>query len=255
MGSLGGLLNGYLVARVKLPALVVTLGTYAFYRGLAYGLLGDQAATNYPAAFKYLGQGKIPGTLIPFSVALFILLAIIFGLVLHRTTFGRYLFVIGNNQEAAVFSGVPVGRIKMIIFTLSGLLSALAGLILAARFGSTRPDIGTGLELTVITVAVLGGVDINGGVGTMLGAVLSLILIGLMRFGMGLLNIQGQVQGIAVGLLLIFSILLPNIARQVSGRNRRYSRQTVVNVLGVILLLALFLYFFFWSRGPIIAGI
>src|ERR1041384_157413 len=220
LGALGGLLNGYLVARVKLPSLVVTLGTYAFYRGIAYGFLGDQAARDYPPAFTYLGQGRIPGTLIPFSVVLFLVLAIGFGLVLHRTAFGRYLYAIGNNENATVFSGVPVARIKMILFTLSGLMAALAGLILAARFGSTRPDIGTGLELSVITAAVLGGVDINGGKGTMLGAVLSLLLIGLMRFGMGLLNIQGQVQGIVIGLLLILSILVPSLVRGVSALRR-----------------------------------
>src|SRR5919106_1660688 len=166
LGTLGGLLNGYLVARVKLPALVVTLGTYAFYRGIAYGFLGDQAARGYSKAFTYFGQGKVFDTLVPFSVALFIVLAIIFGLVLHRTTFGRYLYAIGNNENATIYSGVPVARIKVIIYTLSGFMAALAGLILAARFGSTRPDIGTGLELAVITAVVLGGVAINGGKGT-----------------------------------------------------------------------------------------
>src|SRR5690349_17395772 len=155
LGTLGGMLNGYLVARVKLPALVVTLGTYAFYRGIAYGFLGDQAARGYPKAFTYLGQGRVFDTLVPFSVALFIVLAILFGLILHRTTFGRYLYSIGNNENATLFSGVPVARIKFIIYTLSGFMAALAGLILAARFGSTRPDIGTGLELAVITAAVL----------------------------------------------------------------------------------------------------
>ncbi|MCB0257317.1 MAG: ABC transporter permease, partial [Anaerolineae bacterium] len=221
LGSLGGLFNGLLVARVKLPSLVVTLGTYAFYRGVAYVLLGDQAARGYPDAFTFIGQGKLPGTLIPFSVALFTVLAIIFGLVLHKTTFGRYLYTIGNNENAAAYSGVPVARIKIIIFTLSGFMSALAGVVLAARFGSTRPDIGLGLELAVITAAVLGGVDINGGIGTMVGAVLSLLLIGLLRFGMGLLNIQGQVQGMAIGLLLILSILIPNVIRQFSARSTK----------------------------------
>jgi rhamnose transport system permease protein len=254
LGILGGLLNGFLVARVKLPSLVVTLGTYAFYRGIAYVLLGDQAARGYPASFTYLGQGKLPGTLIPFAVGLFSVLAIIYGLVLHKTKFGRYLYVIGNNKEAARYSGVPVARTILIIFTLSGLMSAIAALIMAARFGSTRPDIATGLELTVITAAVLGGVDINGGVGTMVGAVLSLLLIGLMRFGMGLLNIQGQVQGIAIGLLLILSILLPSIVRQVSWRKTKMSRQSVFYALGMVAIFILFFGFFFWSRAPIIAG-
>ena len=255
LGTLGGFLNGVLVARVKLPALVVTLGTYAFYRGIAYGFLGDQAARGYPKSFTYFGQGKVFGSLIPFSVALFIVLAIIFGLVLHRTTFGRYLFAIGNNENATLYSGVPVARIKFIIYTLSGFMAALAGLVLAARFGSTRPDIGTGLELSVITAVVLGSVDINGGKGTMIGAGLSLLLIGLMRFGMGLLNIQGQVQGIVIGLLLILSILLPGIAGQVSSlRKTKLQWQSVLIGAGVLVVFIAFFLFFFWSRAPVIAG-
>jgi rhamnose transport system permease protein len=250
LGTLGGLLNGVLVARVKLPALVVTLGTYAFYRGIAYGFLGDQAARGYPKAFTYFGQGKVFGSVVPFSVALFVVLAIVFGLVLHRTTFGRYLFAIGNNENATLYSGVPVARIKFIIYTLSGFMAALAGLILAARFGSTRPDIGTGLELSVITAVVLGGVDINGGKGTMIGAVLSLLLIGLMRFGMGLLNIQGQVQGIVIGLLLILSILLPGIAGQFSSlRKTKLQWQSVLIGVGVLAVFVAFFLFFFWSRA------
>jgi rhamnose transport system permease protein len=255
LGTLGGMLNGYLVARVKLPALVVTLGTYAFYRGIAYGFLGDQAARGYPKAFTYFGQGKVFDTLIPFSVALFIVLAILFGLVLHRTTFGRYLYAIGNNENASLYSGVPVARIKFILYSLSGFMAALAGLILAGRFGSTRPDIGTGLELAVITAVVLGGVDINGGKGTMVGAVLSLFLIGLMRFGMGLLNIQGQVQGIVIGSLLILSILLPNVAQQIASvRNSQLQGRTVLIVVGVLVVFIVFFLFFFWSRAPILAG-
>src|SRR5215212_7815529 len=255
LGTLGGFLNGYLVARVKLPALVVTLGTYAFFRGIAYGFLGDQAARGYPKAFTYFGQGKVFGSLIPFSVALFIVLAIIFGLVLHRTTFGRYLYSIGNNENATLYSGVPVAKVKFIIYSLSGFMAALAGLILAARFGSTRPDIGTGLELSVITAVVLGGVDINGGRGTMPGAVLSLLLIGLMRFGMGLLNIQGQVQGIVIGLLLILSILLPGVGQQLSSvRNTRLPWKSVLSSAVVLVVFIAFFLFFFWSRAPVIAG-
>ena len=255
LGTLGGMLNGYLVSRIKLPSLVVTLGTYAFYRGIAYGFLGDQAARGYPKAFTYFGQGKVFDSLIPFSVALFIVLAIVFGLVLHRTTFGRYLYAIGNNENATLYSGVPVARIKFIIYTLSGFMAALAGLILAARFGSTRPDIGTGLELSVITAVVLGGVDINGGKGTLLGAVLSLLLIGLMRFGMGLLNIQGQVQGVVIGLLLILSILLPSLAQQFSSlRKIQWHGRNLIAVVGALAVFILFILFFFWSRAPVIAG-
>ena len=252
LGGVGGLLNGFLVARVRLPALVVTLGTYAFFRGIAYVLLGDQAARGYPPSFTYIGQGKVFSTPMPFSMVLFIVLAIIFGLVLHKTVFGRYLYSIGNNEDACLYSGVPVARVKLIIFMLSGLMAALAGIVMASRFGSTRPDIATGMELSVITATVLGGIDIFGGSGTMIGAVLSLILIGLMRFGMGLKNIQGQVQSIAIGLLLILSILLPNITRTLSSGGFSVNRRNILTV-GVGLAVAiLFVWFFFWSRAPVL---
>jgi len=253
LGGLAGLLNGFLVARVKLPALVVTLGTFAFYRGMAYVLLGDQAARGYPASFTYLGQGKIGNTPVPFSLVLFSVLAIIFGLVLHKTTFGRAVYTIGNNEEAARYAGVPVARIKMIIFVASGLMAALAGIVLAARFGSTRPDIGLGLELDVITATVLGGIDIFGGSGTMIGAVLSLILIGVMRFGMSLVNIQGQVQGIAIGFLLILAIMLPNIGRKLSGGGFKLTRTSVLGTIAVIVVAVAFGAFFSWSRAPVLA--
>jgi len=254
LGLMGGLLNGYLIARLKLPALVVTLGTYAFYRGIAYVLLGDQAARGYPEAFTYIGQGRVFGTPVPFSMLLFIVLAVAFGLVLHKTAFGRYVYAIGNNAEACLYSGVPVARVKLTIFAASGFMAALAGIVMAARFGSTRPDIATGMELSVITAVVLGGIDILGGSGTMIGAALSLLLIGFMRFGMGLLNIQGQVQSIAIGLLLIFSILLPHVIRRVSTGGVRLNRAGLLTWLAALVIAALFIWFFFWSRAPVLIG-
>jgi rhamnose transport system permease protein len=248
---LAGLLNGVLVARLRLPALAVTLGTLSFYRGLAYVLLGDQAARDYPAAFTYLGQGTLGGTQVPFALLLFAALALVFGLVLHKTTFGRYLYAIGNNEAAARYSGVPVARIKIIIFVLSSVMAALAGFILAARFGSTRPDIGTGLELTVITVTVLGGVSIFGGSGTMAGAVLALVLVGILRFGMGLINLQGQVQGIIIGLLLILSILLPRLGSRLSFR-LSWRRDTLLKTAMAVGMALVFGLFFFWSRSLIL---
>jgi rhamnose transport system permease protein len=248
---LAGLLNGFLIARLKLPALVVTIGTLSFYRGLAYALLGDQAARGYPESFTYLGQGTLGGTRIPVALVLFAVLALVFGLVLHKTTFGRYLYAIGNNEPASRYSGVPVERVKLIIFVLSSVMAALAGFILAARFGSTRPDIGTGLELTVITVTVLGGVSIFGGSGTMVGVILALVLVGILRFGMGLVNLQGQVQDIVIGLLLILSILLPRLGRQLSSRPI-WRRETVLATATAVALAILFGLFFFWSRALIL---
>lgn len=248
---LAGLLNGVLIARLKLPALVVTLGTLSFYRGLAYALLGDQAARGYPDSFTFLGQGTLGTTRIPFALLLFAVLALIFGLVLHKTTFGRYLYAIGNNEPACHYSGVPVERIKISIFVLSSMMAALAGFILAARFGSTRPDIGTGLELTVITVTVLGGVSIFGGSGTLVGAILALLLVGILRFGMGLVNLQGQVQDIVIGLLLILSILLPRIAGRLSA-GVSWRKQTILKTALAVTVALLFGLFFFWSRALIL---
>ncbi len=229
----------------------MTIGTLSFYRGLAYALLGDQAARGYPPSFTYLGQGTLGTTRIPFALLLFGVLALIFGLVLHKTTFGRYLYAIGNNEPACRYSGVPVERIKLIIFVLSSVMAALAGFILAARFGSTRPDIGAGLELTVITVAVLGGVSIFGGSGTMVGAILALILVGILRFGMGLVNLQGQVQDMVIGLLLILSILLPRLGAKLPTRPA-WHPATVRKTAIAATVAILFGLFFFWSRALIL---
>ncbi len=249
LGALAGLFNGFLISRLKVPALVITLGTYAFYRGIAYVMLGDQAARDYPAAFSYLGQGKIPGTPLPFSVLLFAVLAVVFGLVLHKTAFGRYLYAIGNNQDAVTYSGVSVARVKLLIFLISGVMSAVAGMVIAARYGSTRPDIGLGMELSVITATVLGGIDINGGKGSMIGAILSLLLIGLLRFGMGLLNIQGQVQSMVIGVLLIFSILLPNLANILRQSRDRWGMKRILLVVVALAALAAFTGYFIWTRA------
>lgn len=255
LGALAGLLNGFLIAKVKLPALVVTLGTYAFYRGMAYALLGDEAARGYPAGFTYIGQGRIGATRIPVGLLLLALLALGFGLLLHKSVFGRYTYGIGNNEEACRYAGVPVDRVKMLIFVASGFMAALAGIVLAARFGSTRPDIATGMELDVITATVLGGVSISGGSGTMVGALLSLVLIGVMRFGMGLMNIQGQVQGIIIGFLLILSIMLPNLGRRLGqGRRLRAQPRTLAYAAAAIIIAALFVWFFAWSRMLVLAN-
>ena len=249
LGTAAGFLNGVLIARVKLPALVVTLGTYAFYRGVAYALLGDEAARGYPPEFTFLGQGRLTDLRIPFGLILLLVLMVLFGLVLHKMTFGRYTYAVGNNEDASRYSGVPVDRLKLIIFTVSGFMAALAGLVLAARFGSTRPDIGLGLELDVITATVLGGVSISGGSGTMVGAGLSLVLIGLLKFGMGLLNIQGQVQGVIIGFLLILSILLPNVYGRLGKKGAFvFTRSSWVTTGLGVAAAVLFVMIFAWSR-------
>jgi rhamnose transport system permease protein len=211
IATLGGFFNGFLVTRFKLPSIAVTLGTYGLYRGIAYILLKDTAVGIDNESFLYLGQGYIGNTPIPFSLVLFIILAITFGLILHKTIFGRYIYAMGNNEQTCRFSGIPVDRIKRILFTLSGLMSGLGAIMLSSRLSSIRPDIGVGLELEVIATVVLGGVSILGGTGNMIGVVLALFLVGLATYSMNLVNIPSQVITIIMGLLLITTVLLTQI--------------------------------------------
>lgn len=217
VGVLAGLLNGLLVTRLGLPSLVVTLGTLGLYRGLAYVVLGDQAVSNFPSAFTNFGFGNVPGTLIPWSLVVFVLLVLLFMGVLHRSWFGRQVYAIGINREAARFAGIRVTNIKLTLYVLSGLLSALAGIILTSRFSSSRADNAVGFELDVITIVLLGGVNIFGGRGTLVGVILSLFVIGILRNALGLADVSGDIQNIVVGALLIFSVLGPNVAQQIQS--------------------------------------
>lgn len=211
MGLFGGWLNGTYITKIKLPPLAVTLGTYALYRGMAFAMLGDIPVKGYPSWFTTIGQGYVGATPIPIPLVIFLVFAVVFGLLLHRTSFGRAVFAIGNNEETCRYSGIAVDRIKTRLYMLSGLMAALAALVMAARFGSTRTDVATGYELHVITAVVLGGTDIGGGKGTMLGTGLSIFLLGIIEWGMSLKMIPGQVQQIVSGGVLIIAILLPNL--------------------------------------------
>lgn len=215
VGVIAGLINGLLVTRLGLPSLVVTLGTLGLYRGLAFVVLGDQAVSNFPNAFTTFGFGNVPGTLIPWSLVVFVLLVLVFMGILHRSWLGRQVYAIGNNREAARFVGIRVTQIKLLLYILSGLLSALAGIILTARFSSARADNAVGFELDVVTIVLLGGVNIFGGRGTLVGVILSLFVIGMLRNALGLSDVSGDVQNIVVGVLLIFSVLGPNVAQQI----------------------------------------
>jgi rhamnose transport system permease protein len=215
VGLVAGSLNGLLVTKLALPSLVVTIGTLALYRGLAYVVLGDQAVSNFPTAFTNLGFGTIPGIQLPWSGLIFAILAAIFVVVLHFSRWGRQLYAMGNNKEAARFSGINVSRVKLVLFILSGVIAALAGVIFTARFSSARPDNAVGFELYVVTVVLLGGVNIFGGRGSLLGVVLAIFIVAVLQNVMGLVNISGDIQSLAIGLLLILSVLGPNLARRI----------------------------------------
>lgn len=217
VGALCGAFNGLLVAKLGLPSIVVTIGTLSLFRGIAYIVLGDQAYSGYPSSFAFFGQGYV-WWVITFEMVLFLILAVVFYIVLHRTSFGRSVYAIGNNPTAALFSGVRVARVKFILFVLTGVMSAIAAICLTSRLGSTRPSIAVGWELEIVTMVVLGGVSILGGSGSMLGVVIAAIVLGMVTFGLGLLNVPGIVMSIFVGLLLISVIALPIVINRIRAR-------------------------------------
>ncbi|QND58580.1 ABC transporter permease [Mesorhizobium huakuii] len=211
-----GAFNGLLVTRLGLPSIVVTIGTMSLFRGIAFIILGDQAYKGYPESFAFFGQGYV-WWVVSFELVLFLIAAVAYWFLLHRTSFGRRVFAIGNNPVAAQFSGVRVGRIKFILFCLTGLMSGIASVLITSRLGSTRPSIAQGYELEVITMVVLGGVSILGGAGSIVGVVLAAFIMGLVTFGLGLLNVPGIVMSIFIGLLLIIVIALPIVWRRLRG--------------------------------------
>jgi rhamnose transport system permease protein len=215
-GLVCGAVNGLLVTRMGLPSIVVTIGTMSLFRGIAYIILGDQAYTGYPADFAYFGQGYVVWV-ISFELVLFAVIAVAFGILLHLTSFGRMVYAIGNNPVAAMFSGVRVARVKFILFLLTGLMSGVAAICLTSRLGSTRPSIAFGWELEVVTMVVLGGVSITGGSGSIPGVVLAALIMGLVTFGFGLINVPGIVMSIFIGLLLIGVIAAPILWRRYTG--------------------------------------
>ncbi|NBO20886.1 MAG: ABC transporter permease, partial [Rhodobacteraceae bacterium] len=214
VGLLCGAVNGTLVARMGLPSIVVTIGTMSLYRGISFIVLGDEAFTGYPASFALFGQGYV-WWVFSVELALFAAFAVIFGILLHRTNFGRAVYAIGNNATGAQFSGIRVARVLFILFLLTGFMSGVAAVCLTSRLGSTRPSIATGMELEVVTMVVLGGVNILGGSGRILGVVLAAIIMGLVTFGFGLLNVPGIVMSIFIGALLIAVIAIPRLFARV----------------------------------------
>lgn len=210
VGLLCGAFNGVLVTGLGLPSIVVTIGTMSLFRGLSFIILGDQAYRGYPPDFAFFGQGYV-WWVISFELTLFAIIAVIYAVLLHMTNFGRAVYAIGNNSTGALFSGIRVGRIKFILFLLTGLMSGVAAICLTSRLGSTRPSIAFGWELDIVTMVVLGGVSILGGSGSIPGVVIAAFVMGLVTFGLGLLNVPGIVMSIVIGALLISVIALPRL--------------------------------------------
>ncbi|HWR11509.1 MAG TPA: ABC transporter permease [Rectinemataceae bacterium] len=220
VGLLAGLFNGLLITKLAIPSIAVTLGSSSLFRGIANAVLGDKAYTKYPASFAYFGQGYLGTSILPFQMLVFLVMAVMAGIVLNKTVYGRHVFAVGNNKVAARFSGVPVDRVRMLAFAASGLAAGIAAIMLTSRIGSTRPNIASGWDTDVITIVVLGGVAITGGKGNIAGVIISNFLLGYMKFGMGVLNVPGKVMNIITGVLLVVAILLPKFTDGLRARLR-----------------------------------
>lgn len=222
-GAACGYFNGFILTKFhELAPMIVTLATMIIYRGIALILLEDRSVGGFPDWYEYLGW-EYAGPL-PIMLWAFLAFAVLFALLLHKTTFGRQIYAIGSNRTASYFSGVPVDRNRIIVYTLAGLMSGVTALFLTSRMGSTRPNVALGYELDVIAMVVLGGVSTAGGKGRMIGAVLSVFTVGYLRYGLGLRNISAQVLMIIIGLLLIIAVMIPNLRQMYvewSARRKR----------------------------------
>jgi rhamnose transport system permease protein len=216
-GTLAGFANGWFITRVNVPPLIMTLATLALYRGLAEGISQARSVRGYPDWFFQLGQGEVLG--VPTQLWILVVAIICAAVILRFTPFGRALYAIGHNETGARFSGIPVDRYKLMIYTASGFMAALAACIFVSRVSTTRSDMGTGLELDVIAAVVLGGTSIFGGVGSILGTVLGFIMIQLLKNGLSLTGVKGDATIVVIGLVLILSILLTNYLQRRRGGN------------------------------------
>jgi rhamnose transport system permease protein len=216
-GALAGLVQGFLIARIGLPSLVVTLAGLIGFRGAARVLMEDRSVGEFPEWFDRLGQQTLIGP-IPFALIVFFVVLAIAWVILDRGTFGRTVYVIGNNAEVARYSGVNVAGVKLRLFVATGLAAGVAGILFAARLGSVRGSLGEFFELDIITMVLLGGVSIFGGSGSMLGVVLAIFTVLNIRNGLGLANVDGIIQTGVVGILLIGSVLIPNLVSEYKSR-------------------------------------
>ena len=226
-GLVCGLINGFLITQVGLPSLAVTIGTMALYRGLAVGLLGTTAVTDFPEWWTGLAKAKLGSTGIPVVMLLFVALALVFTVLLHFTKFGRGIFSIGLSSEAARFSGVNVARTKLVLFALSGAVAALAGIYYTLRYGSARGDNATGMEMQVIAAVLLGGVSIFGGRGALHGVIAGVLLIGVLASALRLANVTSDVINIITGVLLIAAVVSSSVFAAAKNRRRSGPKLTL----------------------------
>jgi rhamnose transport system permease protein len=215
VGAAAGFFNGLVITKLKVPPLIMTIATLALYRGLAEGISQAHSVRGYPEWFYFVGQENLFG--VPAQLWLLLIAIVVAGIALDRTTFGRTLYAIGNNETAARFSGLAVDRVKLIVYTLSGFMAGLSAFVLVSRVTTTRSDMGIGYELDVIAAVVLGGTSIFGGVGTIWGAVVGLAMIQLLKDGLALTGVKGDATIVVIGSVLILSTLVASTLQRRRG--------------------------------------
>lgn len=221
-GTICGALNGLILTKfTELAPMIVTLATNIIFRGLSERILGDGATAGMSKIdwFFNLYYGRI-GNVVPYMFVIFCVLALVFGLVMHKTVFGRQMFAVGANKKAALYAGVKVQKIRMTVFTLTGLVCGFASVFYCANLGSVKSNVAEGFDLEAISMCVLGGISTAGGKGTMVGAVIAIFIIGLLRYGLGLINLSGQTIRIILGALLIAVVLYPTIQDAIKNRKK-----------------------------------
>jgi rhamnose transport system permease protein len=220
VGVAAGAVNGLLVTRLRLPSLAVTIGTLALYRGVALILLGPNTVSDFPSAYTNLGVNAVPftGNDMTYSTLIFIAAAVVFGVVLHATPFGRSVYAMGASAEAAQFAGIRVKRIKTILYMVSGFTCALAGVLWTFRLNTAVQNNGLGLELSVVAIVLLAGVSIFGGKGSLIGVVLAVLAFAGIQNALLLTNFNQEATGIVTGALLLASVFLPRVSLTWAGR-------------------------------------
>jgi rhamnose transport system permease protein len=225
LGTLLGAFNGVLVTRLGLPSLAVTIGTLTLYAGIAEIILGSNIISNFPAGYTTIGVNPFPHTDLSYSAVIFILLAIVFGFVLHFTPFGRAIFAIGANKEAALYAGIRVKRIKTVLFAISGLIGALAGILLTFELSTAESNNGSGFVLSVVAIVLLGGVSIFGGKGSLIGVVLAVLVFAGLQNALLLTNFPESASGTIPGGLLLVAVLVPYMGELLRRGRRALARR------------------------------
>jgi rhamnose transport system permease protein len=221
VGAAAGFLNGWLTTAFGLPSLVVTVGTLGLYRGVAYILLENRSISDIPVEWATFAQSNVPGTYLPYSFILFVVIAALAGVILHRGGFGRRIFAVGSSVTASRYAGIRVRLVKRVLFVFSGLVAALAGMLYTGYVASARADNGTGLELSVIAIVLIGGVSMYGGRGSIVGVLLALVLVVSLGSWMNLFFVPTNVQNTVIGALMIAAVVVPAIVHQIRTRTRR----------------------------------